>query len=277
MSVLNARKPSPAPDRRLGDEWADWDGSAAAESRAPAWVFLALAGGALILLVLLFWSAVWMIWPRLLLLGLARPGLILAAAVSAYAGIWYACVCLAATGAAGLRQAVRRLGGIRWMISPAVTLGKIFGISRDRVGHAFMLVHNRLEVLPPLIRESERLLVILPRCLGRAAYQGLEALKARYGFTQVVVAGGSEARRAIGQVRPEGLIAVACERDLLSGVKDVKGRVPVLAFSNQRPEGPCKQTEVDLKKIEEALQMFLGTPKRLQPLPNPKNQGGVQA
>ena len=88
--------------------------------------------------------------------------------------------------------------------------------------------------------------------------QGLRALKDAYGFSQVVAFGGTEARKGIVQYQPKGIVAVACERDLLVGINDLHGRIPVLAFSNQRPDGPCKNTVVDLTQIEEAIRMFLG-------------------
>jgi hypothetical protein len=180
---------------------------------------------------------------------------------TAYLGIWYTAVLLGwGTNARIFKQAVRRLGGLAWIAGPAMTLGAWLGIGRDRVSHAYMLVHNRLEVLPPPVSVPEKLLVLVPRCLNREVFQGLGVLKTRYGFTQMTVTGGTEARRSIGKLRPQGVIAVACERDLLSGVNDVKGRVPVLAFANRRPEGPCRNTQVDLLKIENGLKLFLGLP-----------------
>ncbi len=139
-----------------------------------------------------------------------------------------------------------------------MVLGRALGLGRDRVGHAFVRVHNRLEVLPARVPEAARLLVLVPRCLSRETLQGLQALRQRYGFTQLTVTGGTEARRAIARQRPRGIVAVACERDLLSGVRDLKGRVPVLGFPNLRPEGPCKNTLVDLDRVEEAVRSFLG-------------------
>ncbi|NTV53662.1 MAG: DUF116 domain-containing protein [Candidatus Firestonebacteria bacterium] len=157
-----------------------------------------------------------------------------------------------------MNRLVRRLGGLAWIVSPVMTLGGWLGIGRDRVSHAFMLVHNRLEVLPPPVSQREKLLVLVPRCLSREVFQALGALKAHYGFTQMIVTGGTEARRAIGKLRPQGVLAVACERDLLAGVNDVKGRVPILAFANRRPEGPCRNTVVDMQKIENGIKLFLG-------------------
>jgi uncharacterized protein len=247
-------------DRKLGDEWEDWDGTSLADrTEAPAWIYVVLSGGVALLLALAGAAGTWLVTPRLDDLGVRWLGLGLLAGWSGYLVVWYLSLALGLAGVRVCRRLLRRLGGLTWTVGAAVALGRLAGLSRDRVGHAFVLVHNRLEVLPPLVSDPARLLVLVPRCLSRETLQGLAALKDRYGFTQLTATGGTEARRAIAQQRPEGLVAVACERDLLSGVHDLKGRVPVLAFPNLRPEGPCKNTVADLRRVEEAVRLFLGS------------------
>jgi uncharacterized protein len=209
-------------------------------------------------LALAGWGAAWLMTPRLESLGVGWLGRALVSGWLLYLGVWTLCLTFGFSGFRIFGWFLRWLGGLGWSIGPVAALGRLAGLSRDRVGHAFVLVHNRLEVLPPLVTESARLLVLVPRCLGREILQGLAVLKAQYGFTQLTTTGGTEARRAIAQMRPQGVVAVACERDLLSGVRDLKGRVPVLAFANQRPEGPCKNTQVDLALVEDAIRSFLG-------------------
>jgi uncharacterized protein len=249
----------PVADRKLGDEWEDWDGTlGSGRTEAPAGVFLGLAAGVTFLAAGLGLGAWWLAAPRLAGLGLRTLGLTLTGLWLAYLGAWLAGLLLGVGGVRAGARTLRALGGLGWSIGPAVALGRALGLGRDRVGHAFVRVHNRLEVLPPLVPEAERLLVLVPRCLSREVMQGLQTLRGRYGFSQLTVTGGTEARRAIAQQRPRGIVAVACERDLLAGVRDVGGRVPVLAFPNLRPEGPCKNTTVDLVRVEEAVRRFLG-------------------
>ena len=52
------------------------------------------------------------------------------------------------------------------------------------------------------------------------------------------------------------VVGIACERDLVSGIRDVYPLLPVLAVPNVRPMGPCKETRVDLEKVEEAVRFF---------------------
>jgi len=66
------------------------------------------------------------------------------------------------------------------------------------------------------------------------------------------------ARQLLAEKRPKGVIAVACERDLMAGVQDVKAAVPVIAIANKRPEGPCRNTTIDMTEMENAIRLYLG-------------------
>ena len=70
-----------------------------------------------------------------------------------------------------------------------------------------------------------------------------------------VATGGSLARRIVYEVKPEAVIAVACENELSSGIADIYP-LPVLGIANERPFGPCLNTSVDLNKIREAINFF---------------------
>ena len=72
-----------------------------------------------------------------------------------------------------------------------------------------------------------------------------------------VATGGTIARRIIKEARPEAIIAVACERDLSSGLVDTYP-LPVIGILNERPCGPCVDTSVDLSKVSEAIKFFAG-------------------
>ena len=57
--------------------------------------------------------------------------------------------------------------------------------------------------------------------------------------------------------RPDMIIAVACDRDLTSGIQDTYP-IPVFGILNKRPNGPCYDTDVDVDLVEEGLTIFLG-------------------
>ncbi len=69
--------------------------------------------------------------------------------------------------------------------------------------------------------------------------------------------GGNLARRIVSHADPDAIVAVACERDLSSGIADTYP-IPVLGICNERPFGPCVNTRVDLDKVEEAIQVLSG-------------------
>ena len=61
--------------------------------------------------------------------------------------------------------------------------------------------------------------------------------------------------KAVREHRPTIILAVACERDLTSGMRDIKGKIPVLPTPNKRPQGPCKNTCLRIRELEEALDL----------------------
>jgi hypothetical protein len=73
-----------------------------------------------------------------------------------------------------------------------------------------------------------------------------------------VATGGTIARRIIKENRPDAILAVACERDLLSGILDTYP-LPVLGVFNSRPNGPCINTIVDVNLVEEIIKNIYTT------------------
>ena len=81
-------------------------------------------------------------------------------------------------------------------------------------------------------------------------------LSHRYHVSISVATGGTMARRIVKEKRPDLIIGVACERDLTSGIQDAYP-IPVFGIYNQRPNGPCFDTDVDLNLIEGGMKAFL--------------------
>ena len=72
------------------------------------------------------------------------------------------------------------------------------------------------------------------------------------------------------KTRPRMIIAVACERDLTSGIQD-SYPLPVFGILNQRPCGPCLDTLVSLAAVEGAVRLFLGLEDSAETGDNAKN------
>jgi hypothetical protein len=139
-------------------------------------------------------------------------------------------------------------------------LGEKFGVSYDRMGNSFIKVSNSLIRTTKQQIANSKVLILLPRCLTRSLQREVISLAKKYGCLIFTVPGGELARKIIAREKPNAVIGVACERDLVSGMRDVN-KIPVIGIPNQRPEGPCKNTIVDFNQIEDAICHFLNTEK----------------
>ncbi|MGB9716307.1 MAG: DUF116 domain-containing protein [Thermodesulfovibrionales bacterium] len=94
------------------------------------------------------------------------------------------------------------------------------------------------------------------RC-GKCEIKDLIQIADENHISLFVATGGSLARRIVQDVKPEAIIAVACENELSSGIADTYP-LPVIGISNERPYGPCLNTVVDLEKVKDAIDFFTG-------------------
>ena len=256
-------------DRKLGDEWLDWDGKIKQESaEADYRVFLGLAVLATVILILAAGLFLWLIYPRLISTGPIIPKLfsLIFLGFAAVLIIWL----LLFVWSAITRRPITRLiiipNLVNKLLGLVMAVGRLLGISKDRLTNSFLKIHNLIIGSRAPRTEPDKLLLLLPRCLTKENFKSLRALRDKYGFHMFTVGGGSEARIKIKAIRPQMIIAIACERDLLSGFRDVNTHIPVIGFPNRRPEGPCKNTCVDLGKIEKAVLNCLGRETASNPL-----------
>jgi hypothetical protein len=173
-------------------------------------------------------------------------------------------------------QRVRGLG-IKLFLPLMEVLGpRLAGIPKESIRNSFIEINNRLLLSGHRRRiHPERLLLLLPHCLqqadcqrrittsidncrecGRCDIAALIELSRKYGIHIAVATGGTLARKIVREHRPELIVAVACERDLTSGIHDTFP-LPVYGILNLRPEGPCWNTRVLVTEVEKALQTFL--------------------
>ncbi|MBP2646349.1 MAG: hypothetical protein H6Q75_1789 [Firmicutes bacterium] len=157
----------------------------------------------------------------------------------------------------------------------SIQIAKIFDIEKEQVERSFIEVSNHLVRKKNIKVKPEKLLILSPHCIqkescphkitrdtanckqcGQCPVGSLVALAKVYGVNLAVVTGGTLARKAVKALRPGAVLAIACERDLTSGIQDVFP-LPAVGILNQRPEGPCCNTVVDLDKVEKAITDFL--------------------
>jgi hypothetical protein len=248
-------------DRWLGEEWVGWtgevEGDCAKVGKRP---FLACAGAGFSLLLVAALLLLYLVDPRLSQL----PGpLYLAARVTFWAAFalaagWFVSVALSAVleRRVGLTP-LRYNRGISLLYNLASFVGRRSGVSRDRLGGSFIQVSNSLIRARGLGGPCKSLLILAPRCLSRGLKDSIRDMAFRYGCEIYTASGGEVARRKIADSKPNAVVGIACERDLVSGIRDVYPLLPVLAVPNIRPLGPCKETRVDLDKVEEAVRFFV--------------------
>lgn len=121
---------------------------------------------------------------------------------------------------------------------------------RTRTGRILLLLPHCLQIDECKIRLTHDI-NNCARC-GRCEIKDLIALAEFYHLELFVATGGSIARRIVGDVRPQAIVAVACERDLSSGIADTYP-LPTLGITNERPFGPCLNTQVNLEKVKDAI------------------------
>lgn len=247
-------------DRKLGDEWLDWDGSVKTEETETDYrVFLGIAVIAIALLIILAGAFLWLIYPRLMAMSSMLPQLFAFAYLtfSAVLVLWLAIFIVSAVFRWPITPLIIVPRLVNKLLAITITVGKALGLSADRITNSFLKIHNVLIHTRPNRTTPEKLLLLLPRCLTKETNKMLRELRDKYGFLMMTVGGGTEARQKIRELQPELIVAIACERDLYSGFKEVNVHIPVIGFPNRRPEGPCKNTCIDLAEIEATIKRCL--------------------
>jgi hypothetical protein len=153
--------------------------------------------------------------------------------------------------------------------------GRLVGIKPVETRRSFIQVNNELVDSANQKYAPDNVLILLPHCIqwsrctlrvsnrlercqrcGRCNIGLLLDLTDKYGVSVAVATGGTIARRIVVEKKPELIIAVACERDLASGIQDTYP-LPVYGILNERPHGPCVDTQVSLALLEKALLRFV--------------------
>ncbi len=170
---------------------------------------------------------------------------------------------------------------LRWMLFKVfmplmVMAGGILRIPRIRVERAFIDINNQMVRLMGRKLKPGNLLILMPHCIqfddcnikvtrdvkncagcGRCEVGELVELMEEFGINLFISTGGTIARRKVHEHRPDAIIAVACERDLTSGVQDAYP-LPVLAIVNKRPRGYCIETGVEIPEVRRAILDLVG-------------------
>ncbi len=161
---------------------------------------------------------------------------------------------------------------MRVLFPVVLFIGYLLGIRKEFLREAFVDTNNALLNALRKRISTDRVLILLPHCLqyhecqwkitfdiencrrcGKCDIGEIADMGEKFGTAIRVATGGTLARKAISDFKPTLILAVACGRDLASGIIDAHP-FPVYGIPNQRPNGPCFDTKVDLADVKKALE-----------------------
>jgi uncharacterized protein len=249
-------------DRRLGHEWDEWDGRPLPNSgnydSSPAlffaWSAITLAAGLGLVAVAIFLLA-----PRVSDAHPGLPGILWSALLLAGAVVWawWAALFLSyELNRSLLPEWLAERGPFLRLMRLTSKLADRFG-RRDWVENAAVKVYNTLALRRGRKVGQGELLVLIPRCLSKETLDGVLGIAGQYRVPVFVATRGQLARRVIRERQPRAVVAVACERDMVSGLHDVAGKIPVLGLTMTLPSGPCKDATVNLGQFEEWVRAYV--------------------
>jgi uncharacterized protein len=249
-------------DRRLGHEWDEWDGKPLPNQGnydSPPALFFAWSALTLMTLLALVAGGLYLLAPRLETLHSTAPAVLWTILLLAGALLWawWGILFLSfQTGRPLLPEKLAERGLFLRLMRLTSRVASQFG-RRDWVENAAVKVYNALAVMRKRKVGQGELLLLIPRCLSKVTLDGVLGIAGKYGVPVFVATRGQLARRVIRERRPRAVVAVACERDMVSGLHDVAGKIPVLGLTMTLPSGPCKDASLDLGQLERWVQTYV--------------------
>jgi uncharacterized protein len=165
--------------------------------------------------------------------------------------------------------------GLNSFLPFGMVVSGLINISKDDIRNFFIDINNILAQSENRKYQPKDILVLLPHCLqdvncgykitnnienchrcGKCCIGNILNIALKTGVSAKVVTGGTVARKLVLEKRPKVIVSVACERDLISGIIDVKG-IPVIGLTNDRPYGPCYNTSVNVENLKSRIQSIL--------------------
>lgn len=156
----------------------------------------------------------------------------------------------------------------------ALFMASITMQKKQKLQESFVNFNNEVVLSQARDVSHKNILLLLPHCLqnseckiritadindcescGKCDIAAIKKMAAKYNVKAAVATGGSLARKIIKDLAPDVIVAVACHRDLNEGLRDA-WRFSTYGVLNERPNGPCFETTVNLKTIEFAIRKF---------------------
>src|SRR6476661_9703063 len=249
-------------DRRLGHEWDEWDGTplpGGGDYDSSPWLFFAWSAVAMAVAGVVVALFLYLLGPRLALIHPEVPHALRIAGWSAggLLLVWWLLLALAyGTRRSLLPEGLAERGPFLRLMRLTSRVATRFG-RRDWVENAAVKVYNALALTRSRKVGKGELLLLIPRCLSKETLDGVLGIAGKYGVPVFVATRGQLARRVIRERRPRAVVAVACERDMVSGLHDVAGKIPVLGLTMTLPSGPCKDALLNLRQLEDWVRAYV--------------------
>ncbi len=241
-------------------------------------LFLGLSTFTLILMMLVTTILWWFISPRLHEISELLANISLTALRIFYFILLLGTLLVLLTSYSGRNLLIARIAIVAYIkiLYPiTIFISSLLGISKEKIRTSFVHVNNSfIRSLKKKLKPSD-ILLLLPHCLqnsdclirltfdiqkcekcGKCDIKELCNIIKKFGIKAAIATGGTLARKIVIENKPKFIIAVACDRDLVDGMREVFP-VPIFGVLNQRPHGPCIDTKVDTKKIDQALNALL--------------------
>jgi uncharacterized protein len=136
-------------------------------------------------------------------------------------------------------------------------------------------MNNRITALRRVRVPGANILLLLPHCLhrdsckqnverdlaecqrcGKCGISDMIRIRDEFGVLTHVVGGGQQALLKTKETNIKAIVAVACEKELVHGIFYTFPK-PVVAVMNETPEGPCRNTVVDVDKVSAAIRSII--------------------
>ncbi|MGE5405692.1 MAG: DUF116 domain-containing protein [Candidatus Saccharibacteria bacterium] len=170
--------------------------------------------------------------------------------------------------------------GVNILLPVLMALSGLFKSHRKSIMIFYIKLNNTIIKALPRKYQPQNILILLPHCLQNSScpYKvtnfidncrkclncSIGRIKEKadnYRITGLeVVTGGTSALNVVKRIKPELVIAVACERDLTAGIAGIKG-IPAIGLLNERPYGPCINTRIGMEEFSETLASVLEHPE----------------
>jgi len=105
---------------------------------------------------------------------------------------------------------------------------------------------------------NQKIIIDLTNCkrCGKCTVKNILEISEKHKVKCVVASGGEMAKAKVKASGAQVVVAIACNKELMEGIKGVFPKI-VAPIRNKQPKGPCKDCTVDTRLIKEMLKVLV--------------------